>query len=87
MFKYLHDGTYHTDTSDEYMSALELDDDARDSILANRGYQREHNLKMRAAAYVRESDPLFLESQFDKTDDSRQRWANKVIEIKERYPL
>ena len=39
MFKYLHDGTYHTDTSDEYMGALGLDDDAKQSVLTQKEYE------------------------------------------------
>ncbi|HDQ4100720.1 TPA: hypothetical protein SL768_006069 [Pseudomonas aeruginosa] len=41
----------------------------------------------RRAAYVVESDPLFLEWQYDQTPESEQAWRDKVAEIKARYPL
>lgn len=40
MFKYIHNGTYHTDTSDEYMIALGLDDDTKQSILNQFEYEK-----------------------------------------------
>ena len=40
MFRYLHNGTYHTDTSDEYMSELGLDDDAKQSILSDKEFEQ-----------------------------------------------
>lgn len=44
-------------------------------------------LALRKAAYISESDPLFMEWQFDKTPESEQVWRDKVAEIKLRYPL
>lgn len=41
----------------------------------------------RRAAYAVESDPLYLEWQYDKTAESEQAWRDKVTEIKARYPL
>lgn len=41
----------------------------------------------RQAAYRLESDPLFLEWQYDQTPESEQVWRDKVAEIKARYPL
>ena len=41
----------------------------------------------RLQAYRAESDPLFLEWQFDKSATAEQIWRDKVTEIKERYPL
>lgn len=40
MFRYLHNGTYHTDTSDEYMGSLGLDDDAKQGILAMEEHEK-----------------------------------------------
>ena len=34
-----------------------------------------------------ESDPLFLEWQYNKTAASEQAWRDKVAEIKLRYPV
>lgn len=39
MFRYLHNGTYHTDVSAEYMSSLGLNDDAKQSILSQKEYE------------------------------------------------
>lgn len=41
----------------------------------------------RSAAYRRESDPLYLEWQYDQTPEAEQVWRDKVAEIKARYPL
>lgn len=38
-------------------------------------------------AYESESDPLFLEWQYDKTAVAEQTWRDKVTEIKLRYPV
>jgi len=39
MFKYLHNGTYHTDTSSNYMSDLGLDGEAQQGILAQKEFE------------------------------------------------
>ncbi|MEZ8800560.1 hypothetical protein AB6D78_05135 [Vibrio splendidus] len=41
----------------------------------------------RQKAYKVESDPCYLEWQFDKTPESEKAWRDKVAEIKARYPL
>ncbi|EPG0369741.1 hypothetical protein ACSWVZ_002593 [Photobacterium damselae] len=41
----------------------------------------------RQMAYNTESDPLFLEWQYDQTSEKEQAWRDKVAEIKTRYPL
>ncbi|HGF5019714.1 TPA: hypothetical protein ACF31S_004087 [Vibrio parahaemolyticus] len=43
--------------------------------------------KERKKAYVEESDPLFLEWQYDQTTEKEQVWRDKVAEIKARHPL
>lgn len=42
---------------------------------------------LRQTAYKSESDPLYMEWQFDQTAESEQAWRDKVAEIKLRYPL
>lgn len=42
---------------------------------------------LRAEAYRIESDPLFMEWQYDETDETHAIWMDKVREIKLRYPL
>lgn len=41
----------------------------------------------RQRAYEQESDPLYMEWQFDQTADSESAWRSKVEEIKQRYPM
>lgn len=41
----------------------------------------------RKNAYIEESDPLFLEWQYDQSTEKEQAWRDKVAEIKIRYPL
>ena len=41
----------------------------------------------RKAIYKAESDPLYMEWQFDQSPESEQAWRDKVEEIKLRYPL
>jgi len=41
----------------------------------------------RQTAYKLESDPLYMEWQFDQTEESEQAWRDKVSEIKLRHPL
>ncbi len=44
-------------------------------------------IEMRKKAYVSESDPLYMEWQYDQTPGKEQAWRDKVAEIKARYPL
>lgn len=44
-------------------------------------------LDLRSSAYKLESDPLYIEWQFDQTEEGEQLWRDKVLEIKERYPI
>ncbi|MEJ6654655.1 MAG: hypothetical protein QNL70_01420 [Pseudomonas sp.] len=41
--------------------------------------------EQRQAAYRAESDPLFMEWQFDQAPEKEQAWRDKVIEIKQRF--
>lgn len=41
----------------------------------------------RRLAYLTDSDPLYMEWQYDKTDTKEKEWRAKVAEIKVRYPL
>lgn len=41
----------------------------------------------RKTAYIAESDPLYMEWQYDKTPEKEQAWRDKVAEIKARYPF
>ncbi|WP_417709620.1 hypothetical protein [Pseudoalteromonas umbrosa] len=50
-------------------------------------YSQGEALEARRTAYLVESDPLFMEWQYDQTDASKQAWQDKVAEIKARYPF
>ena len=41
----------------------------------------------RKRRYETESDPLYLEWQYDKTPESEQVWRDKVSEIKSQLPI
>ena len=58
-----------------------------DAFLDKEKQQLEEVMNKRKAAYRRESDPLFMEWQFDGTPESEALWKRKVEEIKARYPL
>ena len=87
MFKYLHNGTTHTDVSKAYMEKQGLDDDAIEGVLTQKTYEESEQLTRdnRSEAYKRESDPLFIEANFDNDEVKFELWRDKVKEIKARY--
>lgn len=88
MFNYIFEGKTHTDTSEAYMLELGMNAEQIESVLRQKEYEAgEGVIAKRKAAYALESDPLFLEWQYDKSPESEQRWREKVLEIKERYPI
>ncbi|MCF2856454.1 hypothetical protein L1286_03140 [Pseudoalteromonas sp. SMS1] len=50
-------------------------------------YSQGEALEARRTAYIVESDPLFMEWQYDQTESSKQAWLDKVAEIKARFPF
>lgn len=88
MFKFIYEGNHHSDTSEAYMIALGMGAEQIESVLRQKEYEAGDGLiAKRKEAYALESDPLFLEWQYDKSPESEQRWRKKVLEIKERYPF
>ncbi|HCJ7273456.1 TPA: hypothetical protein NVH30_003094 [Vibrio cholerae] len=93
MFEYIYEGTRHTDTSANYMSKLGMTDEVVESILQQRDFELLRNRQLRSDAYKRESDPLYIEWQFElesgnsASDSYKKKWMDKVVEIKGRYPL
>ena len=88
MFNYIFKGKTHTDTSNNYMLSIGMNAEQVDSVMNQKSYEEgEGTIAKRKEAYAKESDPLFLEWQYDKTPESEHRWREKVLEIKERYPL
>lgn len=43
--------------------------------------------QLRQSAYQAESDPLYMEWQYDQSDAKKQAWVTAVKAIKTRYPL
>ncbi|WP_182027492.1 hypothetical protein [Vibrio rotiferianus] len=50
-------------------------------------YTESEATQSRKIAYKAESDPLYMEWQYDQTVEKEQAWREKVAEIKARYPL
>ena len=48
--------------------------------------QNDFVIEQRLQAYKREADPLYIEAQFDGTQEAMQKWRDKIAEIKARYP-
>ncbi|NJI09030.1 hypothetical protein HBI99_06855 [Aeromonas veronii] len=85
---YLHGGETHSNYDPAYMAGVGMDDRAIKSVIAQRDYEQgAGRLAARQRAYEAESDPLFLEWQYDKTPEAETRWRDKVAEIKARYPV
>lgn len=88
MFTYIYKGKTHTDTSNDYMLSIGMSVEQIDSVMNQKSYEEgEGVIAKRKAAYAKESDPLFLEWQYDKTPESEEAWRDKVAEIKLRFPI
>ncbi|NLQ17545.1 hypothetical protein HGG82_07875 [Marinomonas sp. M1K-6] len=84
---YIFNNESHKDFTAAYMTALGMDQEQIDSVIAQRDFELSQNVQKREAAYKRESDPLYMEWQYDQTEEAGQKWRDKVAEIKERFPL
>lgn len=85
---YLYDGETYDNYDLKFMASLGMSDEVIASVIAQRDYALgDGQLAMRQRAYELESDPLFLEWQYDKTPLAEVRWRDKVTEIKLRYPV
>ena len=85
---YLYDGETHDNYDPAFMAELGMSEEVIASVLAQHNYElTEGQLARRQRAYEAESDPLFLEWQYDKTPEAEQTWRDKVAEIKLRYPV
>lgn len=93
MFSYIFKGAAHTDTSVEHMQSIGMSDEQIGSVLNKKAFEPKKNLELRRLAYKSESDPLYIEWQFeleqssDDADKYKQVWIDKVIEIKSRCPI
>ncbi|WP_419147513.1 hypothetical protein [Pseudoalteromonas 'SMAR'] len=87
MFRYIYQSQCHTDTSSEYMDSLGMSQEQIESVKQQKAFEATQNIEKRLEAYRAESDPLFMEFQYDKTPESEKVWRDKVDEIKSRYPI
>ena len=85
---YLYDGKNYDNYDPAFMAELGMSEEAIASVTAQRDWDAtEGQLARRKRRYQTESDPLYLEWQYDKTAAAEQAWRNKVAEIKLRYPV
>jgi hypothetical protein len=93
MFKYIFKGKEYTDTTREFMVNLGMNTEQIESVLQQKTFEASQNVSYREQAYKRESDPMYIEWQYElesgnaAADDYKQKWLDKVAEIKARYPL
>lgn len=96
--QYLHNGTYHVDTSTEYMVGLGIDEETQESIIRQQEFEAEQTEKQRLQnrenAYKAESDPLFLESMrksaagdVEGSEVARALGLESVARIQAKYPI
>ncbi|MGI2152565.1 hypothetical protein ACROAK_06760 [Shewanella oncorhynchi] len=84
---YIFEGIIHSDISLAYMQKIGMNEEQIESVLNQKQFELSQNIERRKEAYIKESDPLFIEWKYDKTPESEQIWRNKVLEIKARYPI
>lgn len=87
MNTYILNGQSHSDFTNSYMLSLGMNAEQMESVLKQKAFEFSQNVNIRKTAYKAESDPLYMEWQFDQTAESEQAWRDKVAEIKLRYPL
>ncbi len=86
-FTYIFEKENHNDTSADYMMAIGMDSEQVDAVLRQQTFELSQNTDKRQLAYKNESDPLYIEWQYDNDVKKEQIWRDKVEEIKLRYPL
>ena len=93
-FTYIYDGQTYTDTTPEFMAKLGMDEEAVESVLNVKAFELTQNVERRAAAYAKESDPLFLEAlrKYMAGDEegnqiAQQAGLDVVARIQARYPI
>ena len=80
---YLYDGKTYDNYDPAFMAELGMSEEAIASVTAQRDWgATEGQLARRKRCYETESDPLYMEWQYDKTLESEQVWRDKVAEIK-----
>lgn len=91
MYKYIFKGKDHTDTTRQYMLNLGMNTEQIESVLQQKAFEQEQVKAIKAEAYARESDPLYIEWQKElakgnpSADEFKQRWIDKTDEIATRF--
>jgi hypothetical protein len=62
-------------------------DTITNTFIEDVSFSKEKALNIRKEAYKERSDPLFLEWQFDQTEESETIWRNEVAAIKAENPI
>lgn len=83
---YIFEDEVHSDFTLDFMQQIGMNADQIDSVLNQQQFELTQNIERRKEAYKKESDPLFIEWQYDQTPELEQIWRNKVLEIKGKYP-
>ncbi|EPH6098226.1 hypothetical protein ACS0KQ_003253 [Vibrio cholerae] len=78
-------GTRYQGYDESELKELGVPDDV--ILVAKNRQIFDHVQNERKNAYVKESDPIFIEWQYDQTEEKEKAWRDKVAEIKARYPL
>lgn len=84
---YIFEGEVHSCFTLAYMQHIGMNAEQIDSVLNQQQFELTQNIERRKEAYIKESDPLFIEWQYDQTPECEQHWRDKVLEIKARYPI
>lgn len=84
---YIFESEVHSDFTLAYMQNLGMDAEQIESVINQQQFELTQNIEKRKAAYREESDPLYMEWQYDQTPESEQHWRDKMLEIKARYPI
>ncbi|NRB23804.1 hypothetical protein [Shewanella sp.] len=93
MFSYIFNGETHIDTTPEFMASLSMNEEQISSTLQQMEFESSQSTVKRRTAYAKESDPLYIEYQYElatenpDADNYKQLWLDKVSNIKSRYPL
>ncbi|MBJ7555377.1 hypothetical protein [Marinomonas spartinae] len=97
-FTYIYDGQNYTDTTQEFMLSLGMDEKTQEDLLRQKEFEEEQakaqRLKRREDAYRRISDPHFLEAQRksaagdeEGAEVARTLGLQAVDRIKTQYPI
>lgn len=80
-----HNGQQYFNITEREALSIGISQSVVDLAVSNQ--ERLNIIDSRRKAYLLESDPLYMEWQYDQTPEKEKAWRDKVAEIKARYPL